>query len=411
MPGSSQVSGPIAAYDRDDMKFVTDPTSTSFPCSRAPWYVTRDVIERSSPSRRDGIDSASENILRKSYCAFLRELGIQLKMPHVVIATATMFCHRFYLHQSHQKNDRFTIATACIFLAGKVEEARRPLEEVALISYSMQTKNNPMAAEEIKEKEVVERQKELILVAEQVVLVTLDFNLKVRHPYGFLITATSKYKSAPDALVRVACIIVNDVLYTSLCLQFKPQHIAAGALFLAAKLLRFKLPWKGWWKDFSVALRQLEEISNQVLELYEQERVPFCFVQSSSSSSSVDEKAKFSADAIAITSESVKCWNGTPELHHNDNGAVPSNGSHARSKRDDQTSAPIIVGHSSQPLPTESKSVLKEPPKPRNSESKAANSEVLAKRKRIEDSPFPGNGNLAHPGRPKPGVVFSKKVK
>ncbi|ONL92957.1 Cyclin-T1-5 [Zea mays] len=65
-------------------------------------------------------------------------------------------------------------------------------------------------------------------------------------------------------------------LRTSLCLQFKPHHIAAGAIFLAAKFLKVKLPSDGekvWWQEFDVTPRQLEEVSNQMLELYEQNRV------------------------------------------------------------------------------------------------------------------------------------------
>lgn len=50
-------------------------------------------------------------------------------------------------------------------------------------------------------------------------------------------------------------------LRTSLCLQFKPYHIAAGAIFLAAKFLNVKLPSDGeriWWQEFDVTPRQLE---------------------------------------------------------------------------------------------------------------------------------------------------------
>lgn len=50
-------------------------------------------------------------------------------------------------------------------------------------------------------------------------------------------------------------------LRTSLCLQFKPHHIAAGAIFLAGKFLKVKLPSDGdkvWWQEFDVTPRQLE---------------------------------------------------------------------------------------------------------------------------------------------------------
>jgi hypothetical protein len=50
-------------------------------------------------------------------------------------------------------------------------------------------------------------------------------------------------------------------LRTSLCLQFKPHHIAGGAIFLAAKFLKVKLPSDGekvWWQEFDVTPWQLE---------------------------------------------------------------------------------------------------------------------------------------------------------
>lgn len=50
-------------------------------------------------------------------------------------------------------------------------------------------------------------------------------------------------------------------LRTTLCLQYKPHYIAAGSMFLAAKLLKVKLPTgKGnpWWMQFDVAPKQLE---------------------------------------------------------------------------------------------------------------------------------------------------------
>nr|GFC55775.1 hypothetical protein [Tanacetum cinerariifolium] len=52
-------------------------------------------------------------------------------------------------------------------------------------------------------------------------------------------------------------------LRTSLCLQFKPHHIAAGAIFLAAKFLKVDLQSgsdgeKVWWQEFNVTPRHLE---------------------------------------------------------------------------------------------------------------------------------------------------------
>ncbi|KAL2468330.1 Cyclin-T1-5 [Forsythia ovata] len=241
------------------------------------WYFSRKEIEENSPSRRDGIDLKKETYLRKSYCTFLQDLGMRLKVPQVTIATAIIFCHRFFHRQSHAKNDRRMIATVCMFLAGKVEETPRPLKDVILVSYEIIHKKDPAAVQRIKQKEVYEQQKELILLGERLVLGTLGFDLNVHHPYKPLVEAIKKFKVAQNALAQVAWNFVNDGLRTSLCLQFKPHHIAAGAIFLAAKFLKVKLPSDGekvWWQEFDVTPRQLEEVSNQMLELYEQNRVP-----------------------------------------------------------------------------------------------------------------------------------------
>ncbi|KAG4957980.1 hypothetical protein JHK85_044360 [Glycine max] len=306
------------------------------------WYFYRKEIEEYSPSKHDGIDLKKETYLRKSYCTFLQDLGMRLKVPQVTIATAIIFCHRFFLRQSHAKNDRrpskraqmclfggifwnqyiapatasiqpsiwsttlncfsmavtlnsstkvapedrgrsallhhySTIATVCMFLAGKVEETPRPLKDVILISYEIIHKKDPAAIMRIKQKEVYEQHKELILLGERVVLATLGFDLNVHHPYKPLVEAIKKFKVAQNALAQVAWNFVNDGLRTSLCLQFKPHHIAAGAIFLAAKFLKVKLPSDGekvWWQEFDVTPRQLEEVSNQMLELYEQNRMP-----------------------------------------------------------------------------------------------------------------------------------------
>ncbi|KAM0869077.1 hypothetical protein ACQ4PT_040911 [Festuca glaucescens] len=242
----------------------------------ASWYFSRKEIEENSLSRRDGIDLKKESYLRKSYCTFLQDFGMRLKVPQVTIATAIVFCHRFFLRQSHAKNDRQIIATVCMFLAGKVEETPRPLKDVVLISYEIIHKKDPAAVARIKQKEVYEQQKKLLLIGERLVLVTLGFDMNVHHPYKPLVEAIKKFKVAQNALAQVAWNFVNDGLRTSLCLQFKPHHIAAGAIFLAAKFLKVKLPADGekvWWQEFDVTPRQLEEVSNQMLELYEQNRV------------------------------------------------------------------------------------------------------------------------------------------
>lgn len=83
---------PTNAYDcgvnpGPPTRFNSD-ASTSTSCKRdrskleddEPVFMSRDEIDRYSPSRKDGIDALRETHLRYSYCAFLQNLGLRLDL-------------------------------------------------------------------------------------------------------------------------------------------------------------------------------------------------------------------------------------------------------------------------------------------------------------------------------------------
>ncbi|XP_072984978.1 cyclin-T1-2-like [Typha latifolia] len=234
------------------------------------WYFSREEIENNSPSRKDGIGLKKESELRMSYCLFIQDVGIRLKLPHVTIATAVMFCHRFYLFQSHAKNDWQTIATVCIFLASKVEDNPCALDYVVRVAYETIYKRDSVAARRIYQKDVFQKQKELILIGERLLLTTIRFDFNVQHPYMPLFDALKKLGITQKDVRQTACKFVNDCLWTSLCLQYKPHYIAAGSLFLAAKLHNVRLPSERgyvWWHEFEIAPQHLQVIIQQMTEL------------------------------------------------------------------------------------------------------------------------------------------------
>ncbi|KAI3686655.1 hypothetical protein L1987_80338 [Smallanthus sonchifolius] len=267
------------------------------------WYFSRKEIELQSPSRSDGIDYKKEEHLRKLYCAFLQELGIELKVPQVTIATALMFCHRFYMRQSHAKNDWQTIATACMFLASKAEETPRWLGELVVVAYKLIYKSDPSASRRIRE--IYDKQKELILIGERLLLHVLAFDMNIEHPYKSLVVALKRLDITHKDLVKVAWNFVNDWLRTSLCLQHKPHYIAAGSLFLATKIMKVKLPTskgKAWWMEFDVSPKQLEDVIQQMMSLWEHSQN-----QSRSQSQTTALKdEKVTKSPIRTTSNSVK---------------------------------------------------------------------------------------------------------
>lgn len=233
------------------------------------WYFSKEEIEN-SPSRKDGIDPKSESQLRKLYCSFLHEIGVKLKVPQLTIASAMVLCHQFFMRQSLAKNDWQTVATACIFLACKAEETPRFLNDVVVVAYEMMSKGDPSASRRIRQRDAVfDKQKELILVGERLLLSTIAFELDIQLPYKLLVAALRRLGVLPD-LAKVAWNFLNDWLRTTLCLQYEPHYIAAGSLYLAAEYQNVKLRTeKGrvWWQEFDVSLKVLEEVVEEMHRL------------------------------------------------------------------------------------------------------------------------------------------------
>ncbi|PWZ29301.1 Cyclin-T1-2 [Zea mays] len=234
------------------------------------WYFTREELEKFSPSRKDGITENKESEIRHLYCSFIRDVGIRLKLPQMTLATAVMLCHRFYLHQSLAKNGWQTVATVCVFLASKVEDTPCPLDHVVRVAYETMYRRDTAAAQRIRQKDVFEKQKALILIGERLLLTTIRFDFNIQHPYRPLLDAMQNLGINQKEVKQVAWNFVNDWLKTTLCLQYKPQYIAAGSLYLAAKLHNIKLPLHGahvWWHQFDVAPKPLEAVIHQMMEL------------------------------------------------------------------------------------------------------------------------------------------------
>ncbi|TDH71604.1 hypothetical protein CCR75_009011 [Bremia lactucae] len=63
-----------------------------------------------------------EKQLRRTTCAFVEHLAQLLDMPDAPSISAQLFIQHFYMMHSFATHDRFLVATAALFLAGKTEE-------------------------------------------------------------------------------------------------------------------------------------------------------------------------------------------------------------------------------------------------------------------------------------------------
>ncbi|KAI4979618.1 hypothetical protein ZWY2020_016371 [Hordeum vulgare] len=209
--------------------------------------------------------------LRSTYCSFIRDVGRRLGMPQITIATGIVLCHRFYLHQSLARNEWQTVATACIFLASKIEDTPCQLERAVIVAHETMFKRQPDAARRIKQKEVLEKRKDLILTGEALLLSTIRFDFNIQHPYEPLKLALKNLEISQKEVKQAAINLINDTIRTTLVVQFKPHYIAAGSLFLAAKFHDVKLPsenGKLWWHQFDVAPKQLQAAIQQMRVIF-----------------------------------------------------------------------------------------------------------------------------------------------
>ncbi|XP_047316006.1 cyclin-T1-3-like [Impatiens glandulifera] len=232
-------------------------------------FMSRDEIERCSPSRKDGIDAMHEMHLRYSYCAFLKNLGLQLDLPQTTIGSSIVLCHRFFVRRSHACHDRFLIATAALFLAAKSEDTPRPLNDVLRLSSEIVHKQHFTYLTHRFPIDWFEKYKERVFEAEHLILTSLNFELHVHHPYDPLTSILNKIGFAQSLLVTLALSLISEGLRSSLWLQFKPHQIAAGAAFLASKYLKMNLSSShNIWKEFETPSFILEDVAQQLMELF-----------------------------------------------------------------------------------------------------------------------------------------------
>jgi cyclin T len=89
-----------------------------------------------------------------------------------------------------------TIATACLFLAGKVEETPKKLRDVLAATFKLRNNGIELRQDSHQYAELKER----VLVAERVLLQAISFDLSIDHPFRHIV---SFIKSLPkDSLPK-----------------------------------------------------------------------------------------------------------------------------------------------------------------------------------------------------------------
>uniref|UniRef100_A0A1A8HGZ0 Cyclin T2a n=1 Tax=Nothobranchius korthausae TaxID=1143690 RepID=A0A1A8HGZ0_9TELE len=206
------------------------------------WLFSREQLEN-TPSRRCGIEADSELSYRQQAANLIQDIGQRLNVSQLIINTAIVYMHRFYMIHSFKKFHRNIISQTTLFLAAKVEEQPRKLEHVIKIAHAFINPQEPVLDTKSSAFQLLAQE---LVALETIVLQTLGFEITVDHPH-------------------------TDVVK---CSQL-PTVIACVCIHLACKWSNWEIPvstdGKHWWEyvDSSVTLELLDELTNEFLQILE----------------------------------------------------------------------------------------------------------------------------------------------
>ncbi|KAF0917287.1 hypothetical protein E2562_017463 [Oryza meyeriana var. granulata] len=231
------------------------------------FYLTDEQL-LDSPSRKDGIDEATETALRVYGCDLIQESGILLKLPQAVMATAQVLFHRFYCKKSFVRFSVKRVAASCVWLAGKLEESPRRSKHIIIVFHRMECRreNVPIEHLDIFLKKYSDLKHDLVRT-ERHLLKEMGFICHVEHPHKFI----SNYLATLEApeLTQEAWNLANDSLRTTLCVRFKSEVVACGVVYAAARRHGVPLPEDPpWWTVFDADEAGIQEVCRVLAHLY-----------------------------------------------------------------------------------------------------------------------------------------------
>nr|DAD44187.1 TPA_asm: hypothetical protein HUJ06_002417 [Nelumbo nucifera] len=179
------------------------------------FYLTDEQL-KNSPSRKDGIDEATETTLRIYGCDLIQESGILLRLPQAVMATGQVLFHRFYCKKSFARFNVKRVAASCVWLASKLEENPRKAKQVLIVFHRMECRreNLPIEHLDVFSKKYSELKVDLIRT-ERHLLKEMGFICHVEHPHKFISNYLATLETPPE-LRQEAWNLANDRYFNKL---------------------------------------------------------------------------------------------------------------------------------------------------------------------------------------------------
>uniref|UniRef100_A0A3P9MJT0 Cyclin T2b n=1 Tax=Oryzias latipes TaxID=8090 RepID=A0A3P9MJT0_ORYLA len=235
------------------------------------WLFTREQLEN-TPSRRCGIEADRELSYRQQAANLIQDIGQRLNVSQLIINTAIVYMHRFYMIHSFTKFHRNIISQTTLFLAAKVEEQPRKLEHVIKMAHAF---INPQEPALDTKSSAFQLQAHELVVLESIVLQTLGFEITVDHPHTDVVRCSQLVRASRDLAQTSYFMATNSLHLTTFCLEYRPTVVACVCIHLACKWSNWEIPvstdGKHWWEyvDRTVTLQLLDELTHEFLQILE----------------------------------------------------------------------------------------------------------------------------------------------
>lgn len=255
------------------------------------WLFTyEEIIE--TPSRIAGLSAMDEDRIHARSSRYIAECATEMGIPRLTTLVAATFLRRFYMLESLTDHDTPAVASACLFLACKVQETHKRLRDFIHWTVKVRTRDLPRSIDGkdlFEDSPEYEAEKTAMLAKEADLLRVLNFEMTVDHPFKYLLILRKQFlqipadqqeteamhqlKSSHKDVMQSAWNLINDSIGLDIYVRFDSSEIATAAFFLAAQLHNVSLPVDSnnpptWHELFACDLERVETICNAVLDVY-----------------------------------------------------------------------------------------------------------------------------------------------
>ncbi|GMH38383.1 hypothetical protein BSKO_06267 [Bryopsis sp. KO-2023] len=201
----------------------------------------------SNPSMRDGVPLQLFEDVRAQCVAMAFAVSQRLEFPLLVAGRASLLFQQFYQQRSLLRNDRFVVIMACIYVATKVEGRQKNVKDIiiACFDHRYDKAENPIRCQSNKAGFIEEVVKGVQQVEEVLLLQITNFDFEEITIYGAAFRLLSQLTKIRDKryqhMQQLMCAMINDSMYTPICLIHSGKDVARGIVMMALRLARMEV--------------------------------------------------------------------------------------------------------------------------------------------------------------------------